>query len=169
MYVTYTPEETGTPQRWEFDPTRVRASKAEMIEKRYGEPWDQWQAAVQQGSMKARRVLLWHLMTQDHPTMRADDVPDFLAGEVIVEHTVAELREIRERVEKATMSDDEREPILAAIDTEITDAMAREQEKGVAEEGKAPSSSVENATPSPSPRPSEYAPGNSEIYSPPMN
>lgn len=144
MFVTYRPQE-GDQRRWEFDPRKVRASKAEMIEKRFGEPWDAWQVAVQAGNMRARRVLLWHLLTVEHPTMRWEDTPDFLAGELLVQHSVAELREIRERIQKASVDDDRREQIMAALDTEITEAMAREE---ITEpEGKALSKPDENATP----------------------
>lgn len=145
MDVTYSPED-GETQRWRFDPKRVRASKAEMIEKRYGESWEMWQGHLQQGNIKARRVLLWHLLTLDHPTLRWEDVPDFYAGELKVEHNVAELTEIRERILKSNLPEDEKEAIFAALDTEITEAMAREE---ITEpEGKAPSSSDGNATPS---------------------
>ncbi|MFD8531533.1 hypothetical protein ACFV0L_29345 [Streptosporangium canum] len=143
MFVTYRPED-GAEQRWTFDPKRVRAAKAEMIEKRAGENWDAWLVALQSGSMRARRVLLWHLLTVDHLTLRWEDVPDFFAGELLVEHSVEELAEIRTRISKASMSDGQREQVLIAIDSEISAAMDRE---GVAEPlGKVPSQSSESAT-----------------------
>lgn len=137
MLVTYTPE-SGDAQRWEFDPKRVRASEAEAIEKRAGENWDSWLFAVQAGSMRARRVLLWHLLRREHPSLRWEDTPDFYAGELLVEHTVAELTEIRDRVEAARLSADQREQALTALDVAITEAMARQAEEP---EGKAPSKS----------------------------
>lgn len=154
MYITYQPED-GQKQRWHFDPKRVRASKAEMIEKRFGQNWAQWLQVVQAGGTKARRVLLWHLLTLEHPAMRFDDTPDFMVDELEVEHELHELRDIRERVAKANLPDDEKEPIFAGLDGEITEAMAREE----AEEGKATSSNGESTTPSPSRSSSESALG----------
>ncbi|WP_329426825.1 hypothetical protein OG339_42220 [Streptosporangium sp. NBC_01495] len=146
MFVTYSPED-GTEQRWTFDPKRVRASKAEMIEKRAGEPWDAWQAAVLAGKMRARRVLLWHLLTVDHPTLRWEDVPDFYAGELLVEYSVIELADIRGRVEKAEIPADQRDQALAALAALITEATAREA--ATEPEGKALSPTAASGTPSP--------------------
>lgn len=145
MFVTYKPE-SGDVRKWTFDPGRVRASKAEMIEKRFGETWDQWRVAVQTGNIKARRVLLWHLLTIDHPTFRWEDTPDFYADELEIEYSVAELNEVRERVAKANLSAEEKEAFFAVFDTELTEAMAREE---VEAEGKAHSPSGGSATPSP--------------------
>lgn len=138
MFVTYKPEDAAE-QRWEFDPRKVRASRAEMIEKRSGENWDNWLVAVQSGQMRARRVLLWHLMSLDHPTLRFEDTPDFYAGELEIEHSVAELTEIRDKVVKANLPAEQREQVMLALDGEITAAMERQ---GLAEpEGKARSKS----------------------------
>lgn len=158
MYVTYQPE-GGEKQQWRFDPKRVRASKAEMIEKRYGSSWGQWQAAVQQQYMKARRVLLWHLLTLEHPAMRFEDTPDFMDSEFLVEYELHELRDLREKVSKASMPEDQKESIFAQLDAEITEAIEREEAKGVEPEGKANSSNGENTTPSLSPNSSTSAPG----------
>lgn len=125
MYVTYKPE--GEPvQTWDFDPGTVRAGAAEQIERRFNGNWDLWRAQVKSGSAKARRVLLWHLLRQTHHTLRYEDTPDFLMSELVVEHSVAELLEIRDRLERAKLDDDEREQMRVALDLEITDAMARE-------------------------------------------
>ncbi|GIH69439.1 hypothetical protein [Sphaerimonospora thailandensis] len=139
MFVTYCPED-GDEQRWTFDSKRVRASKAEMIEKRFGDNWEKWLFAVQSGNMRARRVLLWHLLTLEHHGLRLEDVPDFYSGELLVEHSVAELREIRDRVAKSNVSAEQREDVFTALDTEITAAMEREEHFGEPE-GKAPSKS----------------------------
>jgi len=143
MYVTYRPE-GGEERRWVFEPGKVRASRAEMIEKRAGENWDSWLASVQMGSMKARRVLLWHLLSLDHPTLRFEDV-DFLADELVVEHSAAELAEIRARVYAAKLPDDQREQVLAVLDAEIEAAREREGRDGG--EGKASSKRSGSATP----------------------
>lgn len=151
MFVTYKPED-GDVQRWRFDPGRVRASKAEMIEKRFGQNWDVWLANVQSGSMKARRVLLWHLLTLAHNGLRFEDVPDFFADELLVEHSVDELTEIRDRVAKSTkIPEEQRDMMLDALDVEMTEAMDREEATGAQmggePEGKAPSNSGAAPTP----------------------
>jgi hypothetical protein len=131
MKVTYTagPDDI---QVWEFDPDDVWQAQAEMVEKRYGKVWDAFLVDVRQGSARARRVLLWHLQRQVHHTLRLEDVPDFKMGAVKVEHSVDELVRIRERVAKSSLSEEDKEGLLAAFDVEISDAMAE------AEAGKAP-------------------------------
>lgn len=146
MYVTYRPED-GPEQRWVFDAKRVRASKAEMIEKRFGDTWESFIAAVQSGNMRARRVLLWHLLTLEHHGMRFEDTPDFFADELLVEHSVAELTEIRERVAKAQLAPDERDRLMAGLDLALAEAREREEAEGIGGVGKARSKSAENATP----------------------
>lgn len=154
MHVTYSPE-SGDVQSWEFNPDTVRSSKAEMIEKRFGQSWDQWKAAVQQGSIKARRVLLWHLMTQQHPTMRMEDMPDFAAGELVVEYTAGELRALRANVEKSkALSAEDKVDVLAALDGEIEAAALRDGENAEDADpdetpGKAPSKRGAKSTSSP--------------------
>ncbi len=139
MIVTYTPDgDQAQAQRWEFDPDEVRASQAEMIEKRFGDPYDKFRAGVQMGNSKARRVLLWHLMARDHHTLRYEDTPDFRVGELRVEHTRPELLALRERVAKMGGVDDEtREQVLAALDGDIEAA----PEVGDGDGGKATSPS----------------------------
>lgn len=140
MIVTYAPE-GHEPQSWEFDPGKVRASRAEMIERRAGESWETWLMQVQQGSMRARRVLLWHLMSQTHPTLRYEDAPDFMAGELTIQHTRAELAEMRERIAAAGLPDDQASQVIMAIDLEMSKAP-----EGGEGEGKAPSKSSASAT-----------------------
>lgn len=132
MHVTYRPED-GEEQRWEFDPSKVRASKAELIEKRYGQNWDKWRADVQSGNMRARRVLLWHLLTQEHHTIRYEDTPDFAVDELLVEHSATELAAFKDRLMKADLPEADREQMLVALDLEISEAIARgEQLEGKA-------------------------------------
>lgn len=146
MFVTYRPED-GDERSWTFDPAKVRASKAEMIEKRYGDNWEKWQIAVQAGSIKARRVLLWHLLTLEHHGMRFEDTPDFYAGELIVQHSAAELRRIRDQVAKAKIDPAERDMVLATLDGEIAEQSLKEKTVGAEPEGKARSKRAESATP----------------------
>lgn len=136
MFVTYAPEGESV-QRWEFDPDKVRQSRAEMIEKRFGKNWDQFRAGVQSGDSKARKVLLWHMLSLEHHTLQYVDVPDFLMGELTVEHTRGELVVLRDRLSKANLPEDDREQMLTALDIEITNAMESE-----ADGGKAPSPSA---------------------------
>ncbi len=135
MHITYTPEDPAeAPQSWEFDPGKVRASVAEVIEKRYGGSFDEFQAGVQQGQTRARRVLLWHLMTQQHATLRFEDTPDFYSDAVKVQYGVKELQRIRDAVDKAPLDSDKRDLMLAGIDAELSEARTRE---GAATAGKA--------------------------------
>lgn len=144
MIVTYTPE-GGEKQEWVWDPDKVRAVEGELIEKRFGDTYDKFKAAVQSGSIKARRVLLWHLQKRAHPTLRHEDV-DFDAGELKVEMSRTELEQLRERLATHKgMDESERERMLAALDSEIETAPSG------GGEGKALSKSSSDATGSPSP------------------
>jgi hypothetical protein len=140
VFVTYSPED-GTPQSWEFDPDRVKQSEGEMCEKRFGGNWSEFVTGVQAGSLKARKVLLWHLLRRQHPMLRFEDVPDFLTGELKVEHSVTELTEVRDRVLKADLDDATRGQVLAGVDIALTDALAREglDSETDVDAGKAPS------------------------------
>lgn len=136
MIVIYSPAD-GAPQRYEFNPSRVRQSEAEVIEGRAGVSWEQWLNAIKLGSAKARRVLLWACMRQQHPMLRIEDAPDPYVGEVVVEFTVAELTELRESVASARVADEEqRAQLLAGIDAEIE--VQAEREAAAADLGKAP-------------------------------
>lgn len=130
MYVTYAPEDGSPPREWDFDPGRIRASEAEVLERQFGGNWDEFQLGVQAGNMRARRVMLWHLIRRDHPTLRFDDAPDFFADELKVQFTSKELEPIRERLAKANMPAAQREQALTAVDLELTEAMAREERAG---------------------------------------
>lgn len=131
MIVTYSPD-GEEPQRFEFDPKRVRSVQAEVIEKKFDGTWEKFRLAVFEGSAKARRVLLWHLLKTQHVTLRLEDV-DFALGELLVEMTRGELTEFREAAVKSTsITEEQRELTLAAIDAEIATAPGDV-------EGKAPS------------------------------
>jgi hypothetical protein len=147
MFVTFSPAD-GDAQRWSYDPDEVMASKAEMIEKRFGASWEAFGAAVIQGSMRARRVLLWHLMTLTHPSIRYEDVADFRSKDLLVEFSAAELVRMRDRLAKANLPEAEREQITTALDIQITDAMAREEldTRPAADSGKALSSADASST-----------------------
>jgi hypothetical protein len=146
VLVTYRPT-GGDEQSWDYDRDQVKASRAEAIERRFGASWEQFNLGVMQGSMKARRVLLWYLSTLTHPNLRYEDTPDFAAGELVCQFSSTELLGLRERAMKANLSDDDREAMLVGLDLELTEAMAREGLDEADGSGKAPSPSVEPATP----------------------
>lgn len=125
MFVTYRPAD-GDEQKWEFDPDKVRASQAELIEKRAGVSFDTWHNQVRSGGVKARRVLLWHLICRTHHTLRYEDTPDFALGELLVEHSAQELLVLRDRLQKANLPEEDRQQAETALDIEITEAMVRE-------------------------------------------
>jgi len=121
MKVTYTPAE-GESQVFEFDPDDVDQDEAEQVEKRYGRNWDEFGQDVRQGSARARKVLLWHLLRRAHPAMRFEDTPRFKMGAVKVEHSLEELLVLRDRVAKSNLEDEQKDGVLAALDLEITEA-----------------------------------------------
>jgi len=136
MFITYRPEGQEQPQSWQFDPGRVKASQAEMIEKRAGESFEQWIMSVRAGKVRARRVLLWHLMTRDGLAIKYEDTPDFAFEDFKVEHSVVEILRMREQFEKVKFDDpDQKDQILAAIDADLAEARKRE---GLDEEDDAP-------------------------------
>lgn len=142
MKVTYTPA-GDAPQVFDFKPKLVRAGAAEMIETRADMKFDLWVDAVLQGSVKARRVLLWHLLSRTHGHIRLEDI-DFAVGEVVVERDLEEAKALRSEIEVWRGNEEIRIQALSEINAEI--------EKLEAEEGpKATSASDSEGTPSPSP------------------
>lgn len=128
MFVTYKPEDPadGDCQEWTFTPGRIRASEAQILEREFGENWDNFAAGVQSGNMKARRVLLWHLLRRAHPLMKFADVPDFFTSELTVEFEVSELAPLLEKIAKATLPDAQKEQTVAALELAMSEAMERE-------------------------------------------
>lgn len=127
MRIIYSPE-GGDSQSWVFDGKCVRQTDAALIEKAYGKPYQQFVAEAQGGSIRALRVLIWHLLrtTSGHVTYRLEDVPDFFVGEVEVKHSAAELREGRANLLAANVDEAERGVMLAQIDGQIAVAEAEE-------------------------------------------
>lgn len=158
MRVVYSPEGQAV-QEWDFLPARIRESAAEMIERKYGKligekqvPFEQFRMAALQDSASARRVLLWHLLSRTHHTIRIEDV-DPMRGELKVTASRTELGELRTALETAGgMDDDQRAAMLAAIDAQM--AAAPEDE----ETGKALSPISVPDIGSPSPQPSTSGP-----------
>lgn len=160
MKVTYTPED-GDAQAWDFSHGRVRASEAEMCERRLeGTKWDAFEAELLQGSARARRVLLWHLLRRAHPGMRWEDTPDFCMGDLVVEMDLADSRRYRDRM-AAMPPTPEVTAALSTMDAAIADLEARE-----GAEGKAPSLPSGNVTGSPSPKTSTSRRGSRDVSPP---
>lgn len=137
MIATYKPED-GEAQTWTFDPGRVKGSVAEVIEKRFGGTYQEFQVAIQQGQTRARRVLLWYLLWQTHATLRFEDMPDFYFDEFSLDYTTAELLELRERIGNARMDDEgKRQQMLEAFAIAIDEAQARELHSDDVNPGKA--------------------------------
>jgi hypothetical protein len=150
MLVTYKPDDH--PDRgWEkeFQPLRVRAARAEMIEKRYGQRFAEWVKEVQAGEMKARRVLMWHLLSLDLPTFRMEDVPDFMFGELEVDYSLADLQKLRHEVAESSMDDAAKAETLERLDMEIATRLVKGTEELTPEDlgkAEAPSGTAESAS-----------------------
>lgn len=134
MLITYKPADPadGEGGRWQFEPGRVRQSEAAVVEKVYGSSWDKFLGELQMGSVKARRVLLWHLMRRDGNTLNFASTPDFFMDEFLVEMNVAEWQAARERVLKQGLSEDDLATALTMIDAEIAAAEERDDLGGKA-------------------------------------
>lgn len=139
MRVIYTPKNPadGDRQQWDFDPDDVFADEAELIEEHWGQPWDHFIMHARARSMKAMRLLLWHLMRADHPRrfVNLKDVPRFRTGEVKLQQDSGELRESIQKIRDnpgAFDSSAEQAKALAIGEQELDLAIARETADGVA-------------------------------------
>jgi hypothetical protein len=121
LIVTYRPE-GGAVQTWEYKPAKVRQSRAEMIEKRADMSFDEFGKALLAGRSRARRVLLWHCLSTDHPSYRWEDTPDFAMSEFELAFDVEELATLRAGVAGADVDVDVKDRALAAIDAQIAEA-----------------------------------------------
>ena len=126
MFVTFDKEDGTPPQEWVFDPEDVLSSEAKAIEKAYGGSWEQWINGLRMMEVKARIILLWHLIRQEHKSMRFEDTPDFRMRQVQVQMSVAELRALYERMAGSIRDEDIRDAFEAAFQRDIRDAMKRE-------------------------------------------
>lgn len=116
MFLAYTPE-GGEPQRWEFNPGKIRSDEAEAIERCTGWDWAEFSVHVLNNSVLARRALLWTFLRRTHSVIRFEDVR-FTLDEVELEFDAAELGSIREGVAASQRfsSDAERDSTLAQLD-----------------------------------------------------
>jgi len=133
MYVTFSPDE-GDEQRWEFHPRTVLDDAAEAVERAFGDTWDSFVMGVFKGGIRARRVLLWHLMTREHPSLRVEDMPRFPLGALTVDLDREELGEFRTQTAKAPIDEATRTASLAWLDAQIAEAPE------ASDQGKAPRS-----------------------------
>jgi len=126
MFVTWNPEDGSEKREFNFDSDDVLRSEAVAIEKAYGASWEEWINALRIKNAKARNVLLWHLLKQDHPRLRFEDTPDFRMRQMTVEMSSEELRAVYEQISRTKMNDDIREAFEAAFGRDIQDALLRE-------------------------------------------
>lgn len=159
MIVTYAPEpgpgeSRQEPRSWEFEPAKIRMSRAQVIQKLAGVTWEEWAQRVRGGDAKALCVLLWHLLSLEHPTLQLKDVPDFAMGELQVTRSRAEYREMMDQVRGSReMDETQRQQMLIGLDMEMQGAPQLEPEEPE-REGKAdvisPTSEIDTGLTSPS-------------------
>lgn len=141
MFITYTPD-ANPAQDWDIDIDDLTESAAERIERQYRKAsadnsltYDHFRLSVYQGGATARRVLLWHLMREQHPTLRYEDTPDFRRKQLKVEFSRGELKLMRDQIAAKVGDVAERQVALDLIDAEI--ATARDSLSDPDESGKA--------------------------------
>lgn len=108
LRVTYTGGDA--PQHWLFDPDDVDFDEAERIETAMGttsrDTWDQFVAGVMDAKVRARRVLLWHLLRRTNPDypMAFADTPNAKMGQLTVELGTSEIAKLASRFEAAPLA-----------------------------------------------------------------
>lgn len=135
MRLIYSPDGEQA-QEWTYSPGKIRAAEAELLEKRTGMTWGDFNQQLARGNVLARRALLWHFLRQTHSILRFEDV-DFAMDELEIRFDKREFALMRAEMEKAPLPpgtpDEVRDLILAEVDKEIAGADDAP--------GKAPSSS----------------------------
>lgn len=131
MYLVYSPDGSDGPKRWKYNPRKIMSVERENIERRTDRTWSQFTKDVVEGSSICRRALLYTFLKREHPTLKYDDV-DFAWDELKLEHSKAELEELRATVaEEAT--GDMRAAMLARLDADIAEAYEDPEEEGKAQ------------------------------------
>jgi hypothetical protein len=145
MFMDYRPD-GGELQRFEWRPGRIKSSDAAMLERTYtklaGEKrtYDQFKSDVVQGSAVARRVLLHHLIRQQHPQSRIEDIDPY-DDEMTLLFSRSELEQMRDEAEKTNaIPAADKDALLAKLAEEIETAPESEAE------GKARSKTSDVAT-----------------------
>ena len=131
MYLVYAPDgDDAEPKRWEYRPTKLKATEREMLERRTERNFTQFTMDVLQGNSLCRRALLFLFLRREHPRIRWDDV-DFAWDELRLEYSRGELLRMREQAE-SNLAGSEREMALAKLDSEIESAYDDGTEEGKA-------------------------------------
>lgn len=127
MDVKYDPEDGSPVRTWTFDPEDLLRSEAAAMEKAYGGvALEVLINDLRIRNAKARAVLLWHLLKQDHPHLKFPDTPDFRMRQMTVEMSSAELKAVYDQMARTKMDDDMRDAFEAAYQRDYQDALARE-------------------------------------------
>ncbi len=138
--IAYSPD-GGEAQRYEFDADDLRVAAAEDLERKFEGSLDELQQSLMSGSIRAKRVALWHVLRQQHKELRYDDV-DFRAGEVEVILGRELLEKLHAAAQTATgLSEDKRRAAVAAFKAQLDRSDDGEGQAGEvpAPAGKAPS------------------------------
>ncbi|EMD22921.1 hypothetical protein [Amycolatopsis azurea] len=140
--IAYSPD-NGPAQRYDFDADDLRVAAAEDLERRFEGSLDELQQALMSGSVRAKRVALWHVLRQEHKELRYDDV-DFRAGEVEVVLGRELLEQLHQAAQTATgVPEDKRRAAVAALEAHLNripgDGEEGQDDEVPAPTGKAPS------------------------------
>src|SRR3954471_19535886 len=120
MLFKYAPE-GAEPREWPFNPDKLMSSECEAIEKVTGLTYQEFAVKILDGSVTARRALLWVLLKRTEPTLRHSQV-GFPAGAVVVEFEQFELKKMRDAIaDDDDMDDGDRVRVLDALDSQIED------------------------------------------------
>lgn len=127
MLVEYTPDGQTEPTTWTYTRNKVMSKRGEMIERVYGDTFERWNVALVQGSARARRVLLWHLIGMEHPRLKYADLDDYRTDQLVLRFDSSELKGMRDNVgSDKKMSEDERDAMTGYLHAEYVAAMRRE-------------------------------------------
>ena len=139
LRVTYTGGDA--PQHWLFDPDDVTVTEGEHIEAAMGagQSYDDFVRGLIDRKVRARRVLLWHLLRRDHGagSLMFSDVPDFKMGQMTIDMGTAELTVLRQQIEDNDRIPPERKNrAIAAVEEELAlAAIAEADAEGTAAAG----------------------------------
>lgn len=126
MLVTWNPEDGTDKQTFDFDPGDVQFSWIKKIEALYGKSYDAWKVGLMSGEITARGILLWYMMTRVHPSLPFKDLPNFRARQLTVDMGSRELVDLKKRVDKMNLSDEDRERFEMQYEVDLHEAYERE-------------------------------------------
>jgi len=130
LRVTYTGGDST--QRWLFDPDDVDMDEAEAIEQAMGpgETWDTFLAGALDRKVRARKVLLWHLLRRTNPDypLSFADLPNVKMGQLVVELGTDELAKLIAQIEDLPITKVRKDRHLAAMHEEYAKAQQAEAE-----------------------------------------